>query len=156
MANNLNAFAAEAAAKGLALVSTVAPDVPDILVGDEIRLGQILTNLIGNAVKFTERGQVGVRVDVEEISDDALTLRFAVSDTGIGIPATHIRGIFDPFTQVDASSTRAYGGVGLGLAITRRLVETLGGNIRVESELGKGSTFFFTVRLRQGEKTVAG
>jgi len=133
--------------KGLELNCDMAPDVPDRLVGDPGRLRQILLNLLGNAIKFTERGEVTLRVDVENQQDPEIGLRFAICDTGIGIPEDKLQSIFSPFTQADGSTTRYYGGTGLGSTIARQLVELMGGTIRVESEVGKGSIFTFTVRM---------
>jgi len=133
--------------KGLSLMAAVAPDVPDDVVGDWLRLQQILINLIGNALKFTERGEVALRVGVDERSSADAVVHFAVSDTGIGIPPERQASIFDAFTQADGSTTRSYGGTGLGLTISRRLVEMMGGSMWVDSEPGRGSTFHFTVRL---------
>ncbi len=133
--------------KDLALLSHLDPEVPEILCGDPGRLRQVLLNLVGNAVKFTDRGEVEVRVAVEERSEDAVTLRFTVRDTGIGIAADKHRLIFESFSQVDTSTTRKYGGTGLGLTISRRLAEMMGGRIWVESVPGVGSRFFFTARF---------
>jgi signal transduction histidine kinase/ActR/RegA family two-component response regulator len=133
--------------KGLELVRTIAPEVPATLIGDAGRLRQILINLIGNAVKFTQEGRVSVDVRTEERSESDVLLRFAVSDTGIGIPAEKQKTLFEAFSQVDPSATRRYGGTGLGLAICSQLVRMMGGQIDVDSELGKGSTFHFTARF---------
>jgi PAS domain S-box-containing protein len=148
--------------KGLELSFDVAADVPDALIGDSLRLRQVLVNLLGNAFKFTPHGQVAVRVDVESDGQPAATtpiadpqsptpasvrLRFAVRDTGIGISPENQQRIFAPFTQADASTTRHYGGTGLGLTISRNLVNAMGGRIWLESRPGRGSTFFFTVQL---------
>ncbi len=143
----LRTVAKQAGEKGLALLSRIDPGVPDILCGDPGRLRQVLLNLVVNAVKFTDRGEVEVAASVEERSADAVTLRFLVRDTGIGIDGEKHRLIFESFSQVDASTTRKYGGTGLGLAISRRLVEMMGGRIWVESIPGSGSRFFFTARF---------
>ena len=135
-------------AKGLELACRIAPDVPDALVGDVGRLRQVLVNLVGNAIKFTERGEVVVAVVLEAASDGTgRRLRFVVADTGIGIPAEKLDAIFEPFEQADGSTTRRYGGTGLGLAISAKLVAMMGGQIWVESQPGRGSTFEFTVAL---------
>jgi two-component system sensor histidine kinase/response regulator len=133
--------------KGLELVCHVPPEVPDGVVGDPGRVRQIVTNLVGNAIKFTDCGEVAVRVRVEAQAEQDVVLHFEISDTGIGIPADKQRVIFEAFTQADGSTTRKYGGTGLGLAICCQLVAMMGGRIWVESEDGKGSTFHFTVRL---------
>jgi signal transduction histidine kinase/CheY-like chemotaxis protein len=135
--------------KGLELICRIAPDIPDRLVGDPGRLRQILVNLAGNAVKFTESGEVVIEVTLAEEtpSGDKLRLDFAVRDTGIGIPAEAQEGIFDPFHQADTSVTRRYGGTGLGLPISAELVSMMGGKIWLDSEPGRGSTFYFTAEL---------
>jgi len=133
--------------KDLELVHRVAPEVPGRLVGDAVRLRQVLVNLLGNAIKFTDRGEVVVRVSVAGRDGDAVELLFSVRDTGIGIPAHQQAGLFAMFTQADSSTTRRYGGSGLGLAVCRRLVELMQGRIWVESEAGKGSDFRFTARF---------
>ncbi len=133
--------------KRLELVCDVLPDVPECVRGDPTRLRQILVNLIGNAIKFTERGEVAVTVKLEPEEREGHLLHFAVHDTGIGIPKEKQQTIFEAFSQADASTTRKYGGTGLGLTISSRLVEMMGGQIWVESEEGKGSTFHFTARL---------
>jgi two-component system sensor histidine kinase/response regulator len=139
--------------KGIELICHIAPHVPSYVRGDPARLRQVLLNLIGNAIKFTEKGEIVVRV-MQDPADPG-SLLFSVTDTGIGIPADKLGSIFESFTQVDSSITRKYGGTGLGLTISKRLVELMGGGLRAESELGKGSMFFFSVKLelaREPEK----
>ncbi|MGO9094343.1 MAG: ATP-binding protein [Bryobacteraceae bacterium] len=136
--------------KGLELTATVAADVPATVLGDELRLRQVLLNLVGNAVKFTAAGSVHVSLEVESLAADAATFRFSVADTGIGIPEDKRRTIFEPFRQADGSVARQYGGTGLGLSISTRLVELMGGQISVESDVGRGSTFRFTARVGVG------
>ncbi len=136
-----------AVAKGLDLHSRVSPDVPTSLVGDSKRLRQILQDLLNNAIKFTKEGEIVLRVDKEDEGVDGILLHFSVSDSGIGIPPEKHKEIFRSFTQADGSSTRAYGGVGLGLTIAAHLVELMGGRIWLESEIGKGSVFHFTARF---------
>lgn len=133
--------------KGLELAWRVGPEVPEHLMGDLGRMRQMVTNLVGNAIKFTEKGEVVLEVEKENESDGMVELHFRVRDTGVGISKEKQDYIFGAFTQADSSTTRKYGGTGLGLAITRRLVEIMGGKIWVESELGHGSTFHFTVRF---------
>jgi signal transduction histidine kinase/CheY-like chemotaxis protein/HPt (histidine-containing phosphotransfer) domain-containing protein len=133
--------------KELEFLCAADPDVPSYLRGDPGRLRQILTNLTGNAIKFTAKGEVAVRVSVESQNDSEAVLRFSVSDTGIGIPADKIDKLFTKFTQVDASTTRKYGGTGLGLAISKQLAEKMGGQVGINSVESKGSEFWFTVRL---------
>ncbi|EKU79909.1 hybrid sensor histidine kinase/response regulator [Massilia timonae] len=136
-------------AKGIELVFRVGPGVPQRLVGDPLRLGQVLINLTGNAVKFTERGEIVVAVEVRPgaAGDGRVMLAFSVSDTGIGMTAGQLEYLFDSFTQADSSTTRKYGGTGLGLSISRQLVELMGGRISVQSTPGAGSCFIFTVAL---------
>jgi len=143
----LQPLASRAEHKGLELPCEIASEVPERLIGDPGRLRQVLVNLVGNAIKFTEQGEVVVRVAVESEMDRVVMLRFTVSDTGVGIPLEKQRTIFTAFSQADGSTTREHGGTGLGLAIASRLVELMGGRIGVESEPGRGSTFWFTVRL---------
>ncbi|MBP8979648.1 MAG: PAS domain S-box protein [Syntrophobacterales bacterium] len=142
--------------KGIELACRIAPDVSMDLLGDAPRLQQVLINLIGNAVKFTDKGEVIVQVDCAEADrpsgkDNECLLHFSVRDTGIGIPADKQERIFERFTQADASTTKKYGGTGLGLTISRQLVELMGGRIWLESEFGRGSVFHFTARFRRGE-----
>jgi CheY-like chemotaxis protein len=161
----MKVMAVRADQKGLDLNYSIEPEVPDVLVGDAGRLRQVLVNLLGNAIKFTERGQVAVQIGIEEAIADEVWLHFTVSDTGIGVPAEKQHMIFDAFAQTDSSISRKYGGTGLGLAISARLVEMMGGRIGVESPAnchlwiderhmlgeafkgGPGSTFSFTSRF---------
>ena len=133
--------------KGLELIYDVHPDVPAALSGDPGRLRQILVNLVGNAIKFTEQGQILVNVALQSKDSDTVNAHFSVRDTGVGIPAEHHDKIFEPFSQADQSMTRKFGGTGLGLTICSRLVEMMGGRIWVESQPGQGSTFHFTANL---------
>ena len=148
--NVLQSVASRVGDKAIELVGDVSADVPDLLIGDRGRLQQVLFNLVGNAIKFTERGEVVVRVRQQEATDDAVTLCFEVSDTGIGIPKDKQDTIFQEFVQADASTTRRYGGTGLGLAIASRLIRAMGGEISLSSEVGEGSTFRFTIRFDLG------
>lgn len=138
--------------KGLELLCHVPPTLPETVVGDINRLRQIILNLVSNAIKFTEKGEVAVEVFEESRADKEIVLHFTVRDTGIGIPQDKLDSIFQPFVQADASLNRKYGGTGLGLAITSQLVSLMGGRIWVESQVGKGSTFHFTVKLGLPEK----
>ncbi len=141
----LDAHARHAADKALELVSKVSSDVPIVLRGDPGRLRQILNNLINNALKFTDEGSICIQVSTQQETDDKVIVDFSVSDTGAGIAEERIPEIFKSFTQGDASTTRRYGGTGLGLAICRQLVAMMGGEIRVESNIGEGSTFYFSI-----------
>jgi PAS domain S-box-containing protein len=147
-------LAVPAREKGLRFSQTAGPDVPAQLVGDPLRLRQVLTNLVGNGVKFTERGEVALQVEAAELGERQVSLRFSVRDTGIGIAPGEIAKIFEPFTQADGSTTRRFGGSGLGLTICRQLVEMMGGKLTVESTPGQGSTFSFTVSF-EGQPAVA-
>jgi PAS domain S-box-containing protein len=142
-------LAVQADGKKISFVVTVADDVPRSLIGDPLRLGQVLTNLIGNAIKFTEKGGVTLKVGLEaHYADGGATLRFRVEDTGIGITAPQLAKIFEPFTQADGSTTRRFGGTGLGLTICRQVVEAMGGRLEAASVPGSGSTFAFAVTFR--------
>jgi PAS domain S-box-containing protein len=143
----LSTLALRASAKGLELAYRVPPDVPNHLVGDPGRLRQVVVNLVGNAIKFTDHGEVVLSVTSEPQGAEQVELHFTVTDTGIGIPSHVQQAIFSAFAQADASTTRKYGGTGLGLSISTGLIRMMGGRLWVESEVGKGSTFHFTVRL---------
>ena len=145
--DSMKTLALRAYTKGLELVCSVAPGVPDAVIGDAGRLRQIIINLAGNAIKFTERGEVVLRVEAGSQDHDEAVLHVMIRDTGVGIPADKQRLIFEPFSQADTSTTRKFGGTGLGLAISRRLVDMMGGRMWVESAVGQGATFHFTVRL---------
>ncbi len=142
-------FTVKAAENDIELLCQVAPDVPVGLIGDPVRLRQILVNLVGNAMKFTKMGEVHLSILVQSKAEDYLDLRFSVRDTGIGIPKDRQDRLFQPFSQVDSSTTRRFGGTGLGLAISQRLCEMMGGRMWLQSEEGKGSTFIFTLRVAQ-------
>jgi len=143
-----------AEAKGLELLCDIGPDVPQVVRGDSTRLSQMIINLVGNAIKFTLEGQVAVKVEAEPHEGEGAALHFTVSDTGIGILPEKLDSIFDSFTQADTSTTREFGGTGLGLTITSRLAALMKGKIWVESEPGKGSDFHFTVRVGMGAAPV--
>ena len=154
--SSLDLVAPRAVEKGLDLALTIADGVPDALVGDATRLRQVLVNLLSNGVKFTEAGEVVVTVGAEMLEDGQPRVHFAVRDTGIGIPPERQDRLFKSFSQVDASTTRLYGGTGLGLAISKRLVEMMGGAIWVESTVGSGTTFHFTITASRGAATFMG
>jgi signal transduction histidine kinase len=145
-----------AAERGLNLRSNFASDLPAEILGDPGRLRQVLVNLVGNAIKFTEKGEIVVGVEKVAETAGEVTLHFAVKDTGIGIPEEKQRLIFDAFVQADASSTRQFGGTGLGLAITSKLVDMMGGKVWVESEVARGSTFHFSVCMGVAPVSAAG
>jgi PAS domain S-box-containing protein len=145
-------FAVAAAAKGIELVCDIRPDVPGEVVGDPTRLRQVIVNLMGNAIKFTDRGEVVLHVETEEKTSQGTSLHFAIQDSGIGISSEKQKLIFEAFAQADSSSRRKYGGTGLGLTISSRLVEMMGGRIWVESEPGQGSTFHFTALFQLPQK----
>ncbi|WP_313952503.1 response regulator [Accumulibacter sp.] len=145
--NVVNLMAGKASAKGLELVIDIDPAVPPRLIGDALRLRQVLINYTNNAVKFTPAGEVDIRVGVRDCDGDDLMLHFAVRDTGIGLTEVQMSRLFQSFVQADTSTTRRFGGTGLGLAISKRLAELMGGEVGVSSEYGKGSTFWFTARL---------
>ena len=140
-------FAVQAETKGLELICHIAPDVPSLVRGDPVRIQQILTNLVGNAIKFTHEGEVVIRAATESRDSEKAWVKFRVSDTGLGISPEKQKQLFTAFMQADTSTTRFYGGTGLGLAISKRLTELMNGRIGVESEPGKGSTFWFAVEL---------
>ncbi|KAJ7692771.1 hypothetical protein B0H17DRAFT_533990 [Mycena rosella] len=141
----LKTLVGRATQKGLDLILDVAPEIPDALIGDSLRLRQVITNLVGNAIKFTRVGYVALNIHFVSIDPDSVTLQFCVMDTGIGIAQDKLNLIFDTFCQADGSTTREYGGTGLGLSISKRLTSLMQGDIWVESELGKGSKFYFTI-----------
>src|SRR5712671_2398548 len=158
LGDTMKTLALEAHRKGLELAYEIRPDTPDALLGDPVRLGQIVLNLVGNAIKFTERGEVVMRVQPHSSDRGEVNCYFTVSDTGIGIHKEKQTAIFAPFLQGDTSTTRIYGGTGLGLTVSERLVEMMDGKIWVESEPGKGSIFHFTAcfglqSVAQGERS---
>jgi signal transduction histidine kinase/CheY-like chemotaxis protein/HPt (histidine-containing phosphotransfer) domain-containing protein len=151
----LRPLALRAVQKGLYLGCEVSPEVPDTLVGDPGRLRQVIVNLVGNALKFTETGQVAIRAGIDERSAADVGVHFEVADTGIGVAPEKQQAIFSAFVQADGSTTRRFGGTGLGLAISTQLVEMMGGRIWIDSTLGEGSTFHFTARLGAEAETIA-
>jgi PAS domain S-box-containing protein len=140
--------------KGLELLCEVAPEVPEMARGDSNRLRQIVVNLVGNAIKFTDQGEVALKVRLETQEGADRIFHFVVSDTGVGIPPEKLKLIFEPFSQADTSTTRKYGGTGLGLTISARLVEMMGGRMWVESEIGRGSQFHFTMRVGTSDTAI--
>jgi signal transduction histidine kinase len=142
--------------KGLEFLAHVAPAIPEHLLGDPLRLGQILTNLVNNAVKFTERGEIRLDIELVERTGEKVQLKCSVRDTGMGMTPEQSAKLFQPFTQADMSTTRKHGGTGLGLTICRRLVDLMGGRIWLESEPGAGTTFYFTAWLGVGSVTGTG
>jgi PAS domain S-box-containing protein len=152
LGDTIRALALRAEQKGLGLTWQVRPNVPDTLLGDVGRLRQVLINLAGNALKFTDRGEVAVTVDSQSVTDEEVVLHFAVADTGAGIPPDKCPLLFQPFSQVDSSLSRKHGGTGLGLAISAQLVALMGGRIWLDTEVGRGSTFHFTARLGVSKK----
>jgi two-component system, sensor histidine kinase and response regulator len=148
-------LATQASERNLEILFDVHPGVPRSLIGDQLRLSQILLNLVGNAIKFTEVGEVIVQVELLEHADNNAKLQFSVSDTGIGMSPEQLGKLFQPFTQADCSTTRKYGGTGLGLTISKRLVELMGGNIWVQSVPGEGSTFSFTAWFGVDQRAIA-
>lgn len=154
LADTLKTLGIRSDARGLELLCYILPDVPCVVVGDPGRLRQIIVNLVGNAIKFTESGEIEVHVETESETDDEIQLHFSVRDTGIGISRKQQKHIFEAFEQADGSTTRQYGGTGLGLSISSQLVEIMGGRIWLESEPGEGSTFHFTVKFAPGNEEV--
>ncbi|WP_263351800.1 MHYT domain-containing protein [Acidicapsa acidisoli] len=155
MESTLKTLALKADEKSLELLCEVAPDVPDTVRGDSARLRQVLVNLIGNAIKFTRHGEVSLKATLVKKNEEETILHFVVSDTGIGIAPEKIKLIFESFAQADTSTTREFGGSGLGLTISRRLVEMMGGQIWVESQVGQGSQFHFTIHVNEALQRVS-
>ncbi|HIJ86439.1 MAG TPA: response regulator [Desulfuromonadales bacterium] len=149
MEDTAEMLAMRASQAGLELICRIDPGVPTCLKGDPGRLRQIITNLAGNSIKFTHQGEIGITAQIDSESKASVVIKFAITDSGIGIPEDRRAAIFSPFTQVDGSTTRIYGGTGLGLAICKQLTELMGGEIGIESEEGKGSTFWFTARFEK-------
>jgi two-component system sensor histidine kinase/response regulator len=154
-ADAVKSLALRAHSKGLELAYHIAREIPEMLVSDPVRLRQVIVNLVGNAIKFTDRGEILVEVSCSEEKPSGVLLRIAVSDTGMGIPPDKQQLIFDAFTQADGSTTRRFGGTGLGLAISSRLVSLLGGELQVQSEVGQGSTFYFSVWMPRSNQANA-
>ncbi|MGR8949100.1 MAG: response regulator [Gammaproteobacteria bacterium] len=156
LGETLSTIASRAHSKDIELAFDVEKDVPEMVVGDVHRLRQIIVNLVGNAIKFTEQGEVVVRVGIDSTSEEEVVTHFSVSDTGVGVAKDSLEKIFDSFEQADTSTTRNFGGTGLGLAICRRLVDLMDGRLWVESELGLGSTFHFTAKLGKSNQSKRG
>ena len=154
LGDTMKTLAVRAHSKGLELAFRVAPEVPPYLIGDAGRIRQVLVNLVGNSIKFTEHGEVVVDVELKSENDNQIELLACVRDTGIGIPADKCKSVFNEFEQADTSTTRRYGGTGLGLAISSKLVAMMGGSVWVESEVGAGSRFYFTVSLEIADEDV--
>jgi signal transduction histidine kinase len=149
--DTLQTLSIRAAEKGLELAFRIPTELPDILIGDVARLRQVIVNLVGNAIKFTSKGEIIVDVAIVSREANDIVLQFSVRDTGIGIPKDKQAQVFEEFTQADSSTTRRFGGTGLGLSITKRIIDHMGGRIWIESEEGKGSVFHFTTHLHVGE-----
>jgi signal transduction histidine kinase/DNA-binding response OmpR family regulator/streptogramin lyase len=145
----LDVFAGSVSKANLELLYQIAPDVPAVVFGDELRLRQVLLNLVSNAVKFTPGGEIMIDIGMAPGEGEAISLSFSIRDTGIGIPAEKLDRLFQAFSQVDSGTTRKYGGSGLGLTISKRLIQLMGGDIKVESEFGSGTTFYFDIRLKK-------
>jgi CheY-like chemotaxis protein len=146
--NVMDIFVPKIEEKGLELNLLINNDVPTVLVGDPVRLTQVIINLVGNAVKFTEKGEITIKVEMEHCKDSGVELCFAVSDTGIGIPIVRQQAIFESFTQADSTMSRRYGGTGLGLSISKHLVKLMNGDVWLDSTVGKGSQFYFTAKFQ--------
>lgn len=153
IAECLSVFQSKELSSNLSFYTRVAKDIPDVLIGDPTRLRQVLLNLMSNAVKFTKHGSIGIISTIDSRSDNRVTIGFQVKDTGIGIPRDVQKNLFTPFTQADSSTTRRYGGTGLGLSICKELVHIMNGDIGVDSENGKGSTFWFSCRFEVGKNS---
>ncbi|OQX73464.1 MAG: hypothetical protein B6D64_13835, partial [Bacteroidetes bacterium 4484_276] len=138
--------------KNLEFSINMSPDIPEFLLGDPVKIRQVVINLIGNAIKFTDKGKIGLLIEMAKPTNKNINVRFSVTDTGIGIPQDKIEGLFKSFTQADSSTTRKYGGTGLGLAISKQYVGMMGGEINVESKIGQGSTFSFVIPLQASTK----
>jgi len=151
--NVVETLAARAEEKKLELVCLIYQNVPSLLIGDPGKLRQIFMNLAGNSIKFTEKGEVVLRAEIEKETQEEATIRFSVTDTGIGIPKEKMETVFEPFIQADGSTTRRYGGTGLGLSISKKLIELMGGKIGVDSKAGKGSRFWFTLPFKKQKET---